>query len=54
MYEDLVEDYFADEPDFLFRSRPNRMLESMAHWRATYKVLPRQSAQHPGWLGHHP
>ena len=47
--EDLVEDYFSDEPDFLFRSWPNRMLESMAHWRATYKVLLRQAALHPSW-----
>jgi len=47
--DDLVEDFFADEPDFLFRSWPNRILESMAHWRATYKVLLRQAARHPNW-----
>jgi len=47
--EDLIADYFADEPDFLFRSWPNRMLEAMAHWRVTYKVLLRQAAQYPDW-----
>jgi hypothetical protein len=47
--DDLVEDFFADEPDFLFRSWPNRMLESMAHWRATYKVLLQQAEEHSDW-----
>lgn len=46
---DLAEDYFADERDFLTREWPNRLLESMAHWRATYKVLLQQADQHPDW-----
>lgn len=46
---DLVEDYFADEADFLTRSWPNRMLESMAHWRATYKMLLSQAEKYPDW-----
>jgi hypothetical protein len=46
---DLVDDYFADEPDFLTRSWPNRMLESMAHWRASYKVLLHQADKYPNW-----
>jgi len=46
---DLVEDYFADEKDFLTREWPNRMLESMAHWRATYKVLLQQADRYPDW-----
>jgi len=46
---DLVEDYFPDEPGFLSRSWPNRMLESMAHWRATYKMLLDQAASYPDW-----
>jgi len=46
---DLVDDFFADEPEFLQRSWPNRMLESMAHWRATYKILLTQAERHPDW-----
>ena len=46
---ELVEDYFADEPDFLQRDWPSRLLESMAHWRATYKVLLTQAASHSNW-----
>lgn len=46
---DLVEDYFADETDFLTRTWPNRLLESMAHWRATYKVLLQQADEYPDW-----
>lgn len=46
---ELVADYFADEPDFLTRAWPNRMLEAMAHWRATYKVLLAQAAKYPAW-----
>ena len=45
----LVDDYFADEPDFLTRDWPNRMLESMAHWRATYKVLLQQAERYADW-----
>ena len=39
----LVEDYFADDPDFLQRKWPSRFLESMGHWRATYKMLLAQA-----------
>lgn len=46
---ELIEDYFADEPEFLFRVWPNRMLEAMAHWRATYKVLLAQADRFPDW-----
>jgi len=46
---DLIEDYFSDEPDFLTRSWPNRMLESMAHWRATYKMLLSQANKYDDW-----
>jgi hypothetical protein len=45
----LVEDFFADERDFLRRDWPNRMMESMAHWRATYKVLLSQAQTHGDW-----
>jgi hypothetical protein len=47
--DNLIEDFFADEPEFLSRSWPNRMLESMAHWRATYKILLRQADNNPDW-----
>ncbi len=46
---DLIEDYFADEKAFLAREWPNRLLEAMAHWRATYKVLLQQAQQYPDW-----
>lgn len=46
---DLVEDYFDDERDFLEKSWPNRMLESMAHWRATYKILLTQAGRYENW-----
>jgi len=45
----LVEDYFEYESDFLTREWPNRMLESMAHWRATYKVLLQQADKYLDW-----
>lgn len=45
----LVADYFSDEPEFFGRSWPNRMLESAAHWRATYKVLLDQAERYPDW-----
>lgn len=47
--EDLVEDYFAGERDFVERTWPSRMLESAAHWRATYKVLLRQAEAYGDW-----
>jgi hypothetical protein len=46
---ELVADYFADEPDFLQRTWPSRMLEAMAHWRAAYKVLLAQAKTYPDW-----
>lgn len=45
----LVEDYFADEPDFLRRSWHSPLLESMAHWRATYKFLLAQANSYSDW-----
>jgi len=46
---DLVDDYFADEPDFIDRTWSSPLLEAMAHWRATYKVLLAQTKRHPDW-----
>lgn len=46
---ELVEDYFADEPEFLQRDWPTRLLESMAHWRAAYKVLLTQADSYADW-----
>lgn len=45
----LVEDYFADDTEFLYRNWPSRFLESMGHWRATYKVLLTQAERYPTW-----
>jgi hypothetical protein len=47
---DLVEDYFADEAAFLERRWPSPLLEAMAHWRATHKVLLAQARAHPDWI----
>lgn len=48
-HPDLIADYFADEPDFLHRAWDDPMLESAAHWRATYKMLLAQAAKYPDW-----
>jgi hypothetical protein len=46
----LVEDYFADERDFLKREWPSPLHEAMAHWRATHKVLLHQAQQTDDWI----
>ncbi len=46
---DLIEDYFAEEPDFLTRTWGDPMLKSAAHWRATYKVLLAQAEKYSDW-----
>ncbi|WP_036483573.1 sulfotransferase family protein [Myxosarcina sp. GI1] len=46
----LIEDYFADERDFIKGKYDNWVLEAAAYWRASYKVLLAQASQYPGWL----
>ena len=47
---DLIDDYLSDESDTLERTWPNRMLESMAHWRLLYRVLLEQARRHGDWV----
>lgn len=46
---DLVADYFQGDTAFIHRSWESPLLEAMAHWRATYKVLLAQGQQYPDW-----
>lgn len=46
---DLIEDYLREDIDFLNRTWPNRMLESMVHWRLLHRVLLKQAEQHGDW-----
>jgi hypothetical protein len=46
---DLVADYFQEDTAFIHRSWESPLLEAMAHWRATYKVLLAQGQQYPDW-----
>lgn len=46
---ELIEDYFSDRPDYLYRTWPSRLLESMGHWRATHRVLLSQASTYPDW-----
>lgn len=45
----LIEDYFAEETEFINRDYSDRLLGSAAYWRATYKVLLQQASQYPNW-----
>ena len=45
----LVNDYFADETEFLYHSWSNNVLAAAAFWRTIYKVLLTQAAQHSDW-----
>jgi len=47
---DLIADYLSDESEILSRSWPNRMLESMAHWRLLYRILLNQASRHGDWI----
>jgi len=46
---ELIEDYFPDRPEFLYRDWPSRLLESMGHWRATHHVLLKQAKKYSDW-----
>ena len=45
----LVEDYFADEPDFVEHAPDNIVEAAAKHWRVIYKVLLEQAKFHPDW-----
>ena len=45
----LVKDHFGDEPEFLARAWPSRLMEAMGHWRATYKVLLAEAERAGDW-----
>jgi hypothetical protein len=47
--QELVEDYFADEHEFLFAKRMDPVEEAAALWRALNKVLLNQASRHPSW-----
>lgn len=46
----VIQDHFSDEPDFFEHVWSSPLLESMAHWRATYKVLLRQAKAYDDWI----
>ncbi len=45
----LIEDYFADEPDFLHKKWSTPILRSAAYWRALNKVFLTQTSKYPDW-----
>jgi hypothetical protein len=47
---DLVADYLTEDTEYLKRTWPNRLLESMAHWRLLHRVLLTQAEQHQNWI----
>jgi hypothetical protein len=49
-YPTLLEDYFQDDTSFLRTTWSSPMLEAMAHWRATYKVLLQQASKYDDWI----
>ena len=47
--DQLIEDYFCDEADFMDRSWSTPMLASAPYWRALHKVLLWQASNYPNW-----
>lgn len=45
----LIEDYFADDTDFITRESSDPVLEAAAFWRAVHKVLLAQAGKYPDW-----
>lgn len=45
----LIEDYFSEEADFMYRDWHNNVLASAAYWRAVHKVLLTQANKYPDW-----
>jgi Sulfotransferase family len=48
--QQLVQDYFADDLDFLSAPRNDAVEETAAAWRALNKVLLQQASRHPDWI----
>ena len=48
--ESLRADYFQGDDVFFERTWPDRLLESMGHWRATYKLLLDQADNNPDYV----
>jgi len=47
--EDLVEDYFHNEIDFVNLQWSSKVAQSAAFWRSVHKILLTQSMQYPSW-----
>ncbi|WP_319423434.1 sulfotransferase [Pleurocapsa sp. FMAR1] len=47
--QDLVEDFFAEEPNFLDREWKSPIETSAAYWRVVHKVLYSQNKNYPDW-----
>jgi len=47
---DVIADFLEAETDILEQTWPNRLLESMAHWRLLHRVLLEQASRHGGWI----
>lgn len=45
----LVEDYFADKPEFLCNDFSDPILGAAAYWRAVHQVLLTQATKYPSW-----
>jgi hypothetical protein len=45
----LIEDYFANDADFIRRDWSDPVLGAAAFWRAVYKVLLTQAGKYPDW-----
>jgi hypothetical protein len=48
--QQLVQDYFLDDLDFLYAPRKDPVEETAAVWRALNKVLLKQASRHPDWV----
>jgi len=46
---DVVNDYLANDREILSKNWSSPLLESMAFWRATYRILLSQSEKYPDW-----
>jgi hypothetical protein len=46
----IIADHFSEEPEFFQRVWESPLMESMAHWRATYKVLLSQAEAFNDWI----
>jgi len=47
--QSLTEDYFSDEPNYLYQKWSEPYLEAAAFWRVIYKILLTQAQKYPDW-----